>query len=58
MLENVNSPDMALNSSSGEERVELNTKIGSSYKLGDWTPIAEVNIKNRKINGKQDINFY
>lgn len=54
MIENIGEPDMAL---SAGEKVGVNAKLGIAYKIGKITPVVEVNIKNKKVNGKQDINF-
>ncbi len=54
--ENINEPNLSLaNDTLG--KLPLQIRIGSSYKLGDFIPIIDVSYKNKKVNGKEDINI-
>ena len=56
-VENANKPNMTLGNVSGEE-LPMIIRIGSSYRIGNFTPAIDVSYRDRNINGKKDVNVY
>ncbi|MEK6647506.1 MAG: type IX secretion system membrane protein PorP/SprF [Candidatus Firestonebacteria bacterium] len=56
-VENANKPNMTLGNVSGEE-LPMIIRIGSSYRIGNFTPAIDASYRDRNINGKKDVNVY
>ncbi|MEK6646831.1 MAG: porin [Candidatus Firestonebacteria bacterium] len=56
-VENINKPNLTLGDVSGEE-LPIVIRIGSSYRIGNFTPAIDVSYRDRNLNGKKDVNVY